>query len=193
MKTTTSGMVLQHGPFSEPPRQIPNSKGQPFKTEWIEVRSPQYTRKYNWWHLPDDDRLPHNHPWPFQSTILYGGYTEMRYWLEDGQVKREQRTYRQGDVNDMPIDVFHVVTEVMPGTVTRMECFEATEGNRWGYLDAATGVYADAEKEPDFMGRLWALNEWLRPTPAEPAEEEGYGWDPLSREDLNYYLGKENK
>jgi hypothetical protein len=156
-------MAFEHGPWSEPPRQIPNSKGEPFKTELVVARSLNYTQKYNWWHLPDDDRLPHNHPWPFMSRILYGGYTEMRYWLEGGEVKREERTYRQGDWNDMPTKMFHVVTEVLPGTVTQMDCYEANEGNRWGYLDPTTGVYAEAEKEPDFMERLWKLNPFLMP------------------------------
>lgn len=162
-KTTTSGQPLAHAAFSKAPLHIPNGKGEPFKTELVEVRSPEQTIKWNFWHLPDDDRAPHNHPWDVQSTIMHGGYTEDRYWVENGEVKKKTCTYRTGDVNSFTKDVFHVVTEVLPGTVTRMVCGQATEGNEWGYLDIKTGKYTKAEMDPEFFGKLQALNRFMLP------------------------------
>lgn len=169
MKTTTSGQALVHAAFSKPPLHIPNGKGEPFKTELVEVRGPEQTIKWNFWHLPDDDRAPHNHPWDSVSaTIHFGGYTEDRYWVEVGEagsieVKKETRTYGVGDVNVFSDKIFHVVTSVLPGTVTRMVCGKATEGNVWSYLDIKTGSITAAELDSSFIERLRALNRFLIP------------------------------
>jgi hypothetical protein len=164
MKTTTAGLALVHSAFSKSPLHIPNGKGEPFKTELVEVRSPEQTIKWNFWHLPDDDRAPHNHPWDLvEATIHFGGYTEDRYWLEGNVVMKETRSYKAGDVNSFRNDIFHVVTSVLPGTVTRMVCGKATEGNVWSYLDIKTGAVTVAAPDPSFIERLRALNRFLIP------------------------------
>lgn len=166
--TTTSGQPLAHAPFTVAPRHIPNGKGRAFKTELVERRDPKaQTIKWHWWHLPDDDRPPHNHPWKdaegisFISEILQGGYTEERYWLEGGEVKREKVTYKAGDRNVMPYHVYHTVIAVEPGTLTRMVTGPAVPENEWGYLDPVTGEYTRAQMDPTFMDRLRALNEFI--------------------------------
>ena len=65
MITTTSGLNLTHGMFGVAPKHIPNADGWPFKTELVLLRSEVRTDKINYWHGPDDDRDPHNHPWKF--------------------------------------------------------------------------------------------------------------------------------
>lgn len=162
-KTTTTNQPLKLSFFELPPRLIPNAKGEGYKTELIQVQSPDLTVKWNWWHLPDCDRLPHNHPWNFTSLIHYGGYTERRFWVENGKVYSEERTYKEGEVNQINKDEFHLVTSVLPRTLTQMTCLEATKGNAWGYLDIDTGLYIPAQKDPDFMERLYKLNPFLRP------------------------------
>lgn len=160
---TTAGLELSHAPFEKPPLHIPNAKGQPYKTELVEVRSPELTIKWNFWHFPDDDRAPHNHPWDFKSTIVHGGYTEKRYWLDevDG-LKTEEKEYKVGDVADVPRGVYHRVIAVLPGTVTRMVCGPAAPGNDWGYLDLTTWQHVKAGPDPDFMTRLRANNQFLK-------------------------------
>ena len=160
--TTTSGMALSHARFSAPPRQIPNARGEPFKTELVEERSPERTIKWNFWHLPDDDRAPHNHPWDFVSEIVSGGYSEIRYWLDgDGAVKSDVMTHVAGDFVSVPRAHYHVVVAIEPNTTTRMVCGPATPGNAWGYLDIATGQHYPAKPEPYFMDRMKRLNRWM--------------------------------
>lgn len=161
---TTAGLSLQHTTFSKPPLHIPNAAGEPYKTELVEVRGLEQTIKWNFWHLPDDHRSPHNHPWEnVECTILYGGYTEERYWLVGGKVKKEIRTYRTGEVNSFSDKIFHLVTHVDPGTVSRMVCGRTVKDNAWGYLDIVTGKYTKAEPDPNFIERLRANNRFLIP------------------------------
>lgn len=166
-KTTTAGLSLVHAAFAKPPLHIPNEKGEPYKTELVEFRSPEKTIKWNFWHLPDDLRAPHNHPWDFEALVVHGGYTEVRYWLEHDvnegapTVRSETKTYRQGDTNVCPRHVFHIVTEILPGTVTRMVCGKASENNAWGYLDIKTGEFTLAEPDPNFLERLRNNNRFL--------------------------------
>lgn len=175
--TTTIGIGA--GPtsasFTKVPLHLPNSNGDVYKTELVEERSPERTIKWNFWHLPDVDgprSKPHNHPWKdddgvsFRSTIIAGGYTEKRFWVEtdhEGRkhVKTSEHTYKAGDVNVMPFEVFHLVTAVEPGTVARMVCGKGVPNAEWGYLDVETGEYAKAEKDPDFQRRLQENNRFL--------------------------------
>lgn len=159
--TTTAGLALEHLALEKPPLHIPNAAGEPYKTELVLYRSPDQTVKVNFWHLPDDDRSPHNHPWRFVSEILHGGYEEKRFWVEDGVVKSEECAYSRGDTNVVDTNIFHLVTKVEPGTVTRMTCGKASDGNEWGYLDVNSGTYTPAEPDPTFLERLRANNRFL--------------------------------
>jgi hypothetical protein len=163
MSLTTAGLELRHGAFAKPPLHIPNAAGEPYKTELVEVRTDDQTIKWNFWHAPDDARAPHNHPWAFVAEVRHGGYTERRYWLADGEVKSEVRTYRAGDCNTVPQTVFHTVVAVLPGTVTRMVCGPAAPDNEWGYLDVVTGQYTRAEPDRGFLERLRSNNRFLIP------------------------------
>lgn len=160
--TTTSGLALVAGHFEAPPFIVPNSKGDAFKIEQVVERSPERTVKLVWWFLPDDDRDPHNHPWAFDSEILDGGYTSVTYWLENGEVKTEERIVCKGMTVHYPLNEYHIVKDVLPGTRTRMTCGKATPGNAWGYLDLTTGLEYRAAPDPSFMERMLALNPWRR-------------------------------
>lgn len=102
---TLGGLPILQGMYQNPPTHIPDGNGGSYKTEFALLRSSERTEKILWWHADDprsDDptRQYHNHPWPFQSTILSGGYSEHRYWIkENGSLGYELATYRQGDVN----------------------------------------------------------------------------------------------
>jgi hypothetical protein len=166
-KTIGAGNLLQTADLTNPPLHIPDGKGGCYKTELVVERSEERVVKIQWWHAPDPRRDPHNHPWSFKSTILSGGYTETRYHnvgdtdiLSYG-VATDTRTYRAGDVNDMPASVYHTVDEVLPGTVTRMETGPIVEGGDWGYL--IKGKYVSAKddvvhKNSNFFKELCALN-----------------------------------
>ena len=169
MTDTTLGTdnPLAHADLAVPPLHIPDGKGGCYKTELVLERSEKCVVKIHWWHAPDPRRDPHNHPWEFfKSTILSGGYTETRYWQSvDADsfaiVKSVTLIYRVGDVNHLPRGVYHTVDSVQPGTVTRMETGPLVEGGDWGYL--IDGEYVPAEKDPEFFGRLCAINPHKRP------------------------------
>ena len=158
--TTTSGQALVAGHFESPPFVVPNVKGECFKIEQVVYRSPEATQKLVWWFGPDDDRDPHNHPWAFDSEILSGGYTSVTYWLDNGTVKSEDRLVRAGDLVYYPLNEYHIVKDVLPGTRTRMTCGQATPNYAWGYLDPKTGQEYPASQDPTFMARMLVLNPW---------------------------------
>ena len=164
--TIGTGNPLAHADLAVPPLHIPDGEGGCYKTELVLERSEERVVKIHWWHAADPRRDPHSHPWPFKSTILSGGYTETRYWFDeeaDGHISSSQRTYREGDVNDLPLGMFHTVDSVMPGTVTRMECGPLVEGGDWGYLiDDAYVSVKDADRDPNFLKHLRDLNPHKR-------------------------------
>jgi hypothetical protein len=164
--TTSGGFSLQHDRMTSPPVHIPDGMGGSYKTELVIERSPQKTVKVLWWHADDPRPEPHNHPWDFESQIIAGGYTDVRYTVKNGNVIREVKEVRSGDINNVPREVFHCVTNVLPGTVTVMTCGEATPGNTWGYLDIETGEVTGSNEppfgDPDFIGKLRSINPHMR-------------------------------
>ena len=161
---------LEHSNFSVPPLHIPDGKGGAFKTELVLARSKERVEKIQWWFGPDPRREPHNHPWKdqdgvsFKSTILFGGYTETKYWFEDGYLKSQVCQFRQGDINEVLYNVFHTVDQVEPGTVTRMVTGPVFETGDWGYL--IEGKYVSAKDDPypnkEFFEQLCEINPHKR-------------------------------
>jgi hypothetical protein len=162
-KLTLGGLSAIAGNLQSPPVHIPDGKGGAYKTELALFRSQERTEKILWWHADDPRPEPHNHPWDFVSDILSGGYSERRYWLdENGELQSATMTYRAGEQNIVPANVFHVVYDVQPNTVTYLTCGKASDGNLWGYLDLSTKTYADAERDPNFLTFLQEINPHLR-------------------------------
>lgn len=160
-QTTLGGLEIKEGRFASPPTHIPDGNGKAYKTELAVMRSPERTEKIIWWHLDDPRPEPHNHPWDFESTILSGGYSEKRWWIEDGILKTEDCTYRAGDKNIVPSNVYHVVYDVQPGTVTYLICGVASPNNTWGYLNLETLQYEEATKDPNFWKLMCQINPHL--------------------------------
>lgn len=162
MKLTLGGFPVSSEYLQSVPVHIPDDKGGSYRTELVLYRSADYTEKILWWHSDDPRKEPHNHPWWFESSILSGGYTESRYWLENGELKFEEKTYRAGDVNIVPANVYHVVYDVQPQTVTHLRCGVAREDNAWGYLNLETLEHIAAKKEVNFWNSMVAINPHLK-------------------------------
>jgi hypothetical protein len=162
MKTTLGGLPIEGKYLQLTPTHIPDGKGGAYKTELPLIRSKEKTEKIIWWHEDDPRPEPHNHPWRFESIILSGGYTEHRYWVKDGKLESATIKYFAGDVNVVESDVYHVVVDVLPETVTHLVCGEASEGNTWGYLDLDTLEHVPATKDPDFFNQLVEINPHLK-------------------------------
>jgi len=170
---TSSNVPYHQGLLAKKPMNIPNPKGEAFKREAVLMRGMNakaladllgdndLTIKINIWNLPDIERdgiskpMPHNHPWAFRSLIISGSYTEQRYF-PNGSFQ-EERTYGPGDINDMPREYFHMVTKVIPGTITAMVCIDKP-GVAWGYIDPETGIYSPAAPDPNFLENLKKIN-----------------------------------
>ena len=101
-----------------------------------------------------DSPVLHNHPWPFRSWILSGGYTEIRcdtsHLLdEDGKALREcdwpshllleRRVLRQGDINEIHgVNEFHFIESIEPDTWTLVSCGPRKRPG-WGFLARKDG------------------------------------------------------
>ncbi len=113
------------------------------------------TIKLNKWKLPDLRQdgapLPHNHPWPFISRVLRGGYKEDRYevrrnrnkilveprqaWPVDSASVQPSVIHLAGQTNDLPLTTFHEVTEILdPDTLSIMNC-DLGRKEGWGHLE----------------------------------------------------------
>ncbi len=163
--TLGGGFALKSEHLETPPFHVPNGKGGAYKTELVMVRTPERTEKIIWWYEDDPRPEPHNHPWRFESTILSGGYTEDRWWIDErGELQKATITYRANDLNLNVVEknVFHVVRDVLPKTTTRLLCGQASPNNEWGYLDLTTKEYSEAERDPRFLEYLQAINPHLR-------------------------------
>lgn len=147
LTSTSIGNPLISNSFKAAPMHIPNAGDNAnarhsYKSELVLVRDPNAgTKKILWWFDKDPRETPHNHPWNFRSGIISGGYVEERFWLNNGVVKKETRRYEAGMINEVPANVFHNVREVLPGTVTYLDCGPARKGNEWGYMDINDGKY----------------------------------------------------
>lgn len=80
---------------------------------------------------PDLDRDPHDHPWPFASLVLRGGYREMfhpRPRIANHGVERE---WGRWSLHTMGIETAHRIRSVEPRTVTLV--FVGRLVRKWGF------------------------------------------------------------
>ena len=145
---------------------IPDGTGRLSRAEVTLTETRTRTVKVNIWFAPDlrgpdGTPCPHSHPWPFESHILHGGYTEDRYVLDHGQVRTEAgRQHTRGTTNTVDRTLYHEVTglHTAPGeTVSLMLCGRGERGT-WGHLDPANGVVTPPQRDPHFPENLRALN-----------------------------------
>lgn len=132
------------------PLHIPAPDGTAYKSELTLFRDAEETVKLVFWYAPDPRPTPHTHPWPFASRILHGGYKEERYSLS-GQYL-ESRVYRAGDVNICPMHAPHRVVEVLPGTVTLMECGQ--DSGAWHEVVNGDLVEPDSTAFREHFGKM---------------------------------------
>lgn len=59
-----------------PHRTIVNCERQPYLTRWFLLRFKAFAVFLHLFHLSDEDRALHDHPWSFITFILWRGYLE---------------------------------------------------------------------------------------------------------------------
>lgn len=160
---TTGGFKIQS--TVSPPRCIPFRKDDGstgiFRVDTVVTATPEYTEKYLHWLCADPQEKPHNHPWDFVSTILRGGYTEEVFWIQDGEIVSQLRSYKAGQQNFSETWEYHRVISVEPNTLTHMICGEASENNAWGFLDLEKGSHIAATRDPEFGAMMKEVNPHL--------------------------------
>lgn len=86
------------------------------------IQTPWFGIYLHWIYLPDADRDPHDHPWPFVSWVLRGGYTEQihtRFSVAGQTVTRvAHRKWARWSVHRMGITTAHRILTLEPNTVT---------------------------------------------------------------------------
>jgi hypothetical protein len=92
------------------------------------VQTPWLGVYIHWIDRPDEDRDPHDHPWPVVSIILRGGYTERLFTDLEVSTVRERRRW---SLHRVPTTVAHQILTVAPRTVTLMLIGRRQRG--WGF------------------------------------------------------------
>ena len=104
------------------------------------IQTPWFSVKLHWIHLPDPDRHLHNHPWPFVSFVLRGGYEE----LESKDPQCQPGIPRKINwFNYKNIITAHRITKVKPKTLTLIFSGPRHSNKEWGFYHDQTFEYAN--------------------------------------------------
>jgi hypothetical protein len=158
----TANQTREWGPWT----LIPDQQGAPYKMERVRAGEEEGTlERFTVWRADDPRDDPHDHPWPFVSRVLTGGYSERRYRRQaDGTyLPVGTFTYRAGDWVTVPAGDAHVVFDVLPGTTTHMTIGRLTAGPKdWGHVvfdeETETLVHVKNVTSPEFLAHFRALN-----------------------------------
>lgn len=86
--------------------------GEPFLFRLRVLQTPWFSVLIHHIQQDDLDRAPHDHPWPFASLILRGGYHEL-IWDEPSQLSESRsRTRKPGSFARIKLDQAHQITEL---------------------------------------------------------------------------------
>jgi hypothetical protein len=105
------------------------------------LKTPWFSVKLHWIILPDPDRDLHDHPWPFVSFVLSGGYKEI-----------EAKDPANGPIVERVINWFnykntitsHRITVVQPNTITLIVTGPKIKG--WGFYDKDSKEFKTEEE-----------------------------------------------
>lgn len=78
------------------------------------IQTPWFGMYVHWIFLPDRDRALHDHPWPFVSWVIRGGYTER----VRTKTSEASRTWSRWSAHRMRSRDAHSIDLIEPGTVT---------------------------------------------------------------------------
>ena len=98
------------------------------------VQTPSFGVYLHRIYLPDEDRDPHDHPWPFVSLVLGGGYVEEVFEAAsrrsaDAETWKEVRG--RWSLHRMPLSLAHKITTLQPGTRTLV--LVGRRRRQWGF------------------------------------------------------------
>jgi hypothetical protein len=167
-QTTSTGQALPTDRAWGPWVFIPNPfTGAPYKAQRTRAGVEEGTSERLTIWLGDDPRdgEPHDHPWPFTTTIIPSptrggtGYLE-EVWTFDAAGKPTVEVFWRGagETFEVPAGRAHHVRNVVPGTMTHMVIGKLTAGPKdWGHwTPGADGTYkySLAQASPEFLQLL---------------------------------------
>lgn len=120
-----------------------NDKSDLYMRRWRMIQTPWFGIYLHRIQRPDGDRYLHDHPWPFTSFILKGGYSED--WLSPELLRRsptvqgrprtwgQHRTHMAGSVTRVRRGEYHSIRHLYR-VPTWTLVFVGRRGTDWGYL-----------------------------------------------------------
>jgi hypothetical protein len=121
----------------EPPRYI-GGKDDPLIVRWVLFRVPWFGIFLHKFCRSDHDRALHDHPWPFVSVILRGGYSEVceacpacRREQNPCHLETETKQYRPGSILFRPATWRHRV-EILAKPSWNL-IFVGPRRRKWGF------------------------------------------------------------
>jgi len=114
--------------------------GEKYLTRLNLIQTPWFSVKLHWILRPDPDRDLHDHPWPFVSFVLRGGYEE----YESKDPKNEPGKLRKVNwFNYKNTKTAHRISYAKPGTLTLIFSGARSNQKEWGFFDQETRSYTD--------------------------------------------------
>lgn len=92
------------------------------------VQTPWFAVYIHWIYLPDTDRDPHDHPWPFASWIIRGGYTERVFTTRDSAIRHRRGRW---SVHRLTTRVAHQIDVLDSATTTLV--LVGRRSREWGF------------------------------------------------------------
>lgn len=129
-----------------------------YLTRWRVIQTPLFGIYVHRFTGPDPRRTLHDHPWPFVSIILSGGYVERRLnptnmVVNEGRLVRRINIMRRGDA--------HSITRLCKNPTWSI-VLAGRRARTWGYLEQEV-VTNLAEGRPRFeMTHRWTWTEFSR-------------------------------
>lgn len=118
--------------------EVPNydSDGN-YLTRWRLIQTPWFAVMLHRFDGPDPRPTLHDHPWPFLSFVLRGGYVERRL---DPMTMLTNEDHRVRFVNRAPLGTLHAITRLLRRpTWTLM--LTGRRRRIWGYLEPFDGAW----------------------------------------------------
>lgn len=101
-----------------------------YLTRWRIIQTPVFALYLHRMDGPDARKTLHDHPWPFVSVIIRGGYIERR--LDPRDMSVAPRTVKR--VNVMPLRAAHAIRELLR-TPTWTFLIVGRRVRTWGYWE----------------------------------------------------------
>lgn len=86
--------------------------GDPYLDRLRLLETPLFSIYLHHIHRPDKETDPHDHPWPFWSVVLCGGYSEVVWPDKENPGWEKHRRRGRWSLRRMPLRAAHIITRV---------------------------------------------------------------------------------